>query len=87
MPASDRVDRSPHRPVPMRDLLASCAAARAVSTPPWHPHPPVARGAGAGTDFGAVTGTGTGVDVAGETAAGADAGTGTAPSHLRRPRP
>lgn len=41
MPAADREERSPHRPVPMRDLLASCAAARAVSTPPWHPHPPL----------------------------------------------
>ncbi|GHJ34992.1 hypothetical protein [Streptomyces sp. TS71-3] len=26
--------------VSMRELLASCAAARAVSTPPWSPSPP-----------------------------------------------
>lgn len=36
--------------VPMRDLLASCAAARAVSTPPTAPtaHDPKAPGAAAG---------------------------------------
>lgn len=56
MPGSEREDRSSHRPVAMRDLLASCAAARAVSTPPWHPHPPLARGAGTGTG---IPGTGT----------------------------
>lgn len=34
---------SPVAGVPMRDLLASCAAAEAVSTPPRLPDPAVAR--------------------------------------------
>ncbi|MET7849119.1 hypothetical protein AB0D78_35575 [Streptomyces avermitilis] len=41
MPASER-DETPPRAsagVSMRDLLASCAAARAVSTPPRAPAP------------------------------------------------
>ncbi|MGW1157222.1 hypothetical protein ACWD5Q_07675 [Streptomyces sp. NPDC002513] len=44
MPASER-DEAPPRVVagaagvPMRDLLASCAAAKAVSTPPQRPEP------------------------------------------------
>ncbi|BAC72682.1 MULTISPECIES: hypothetical protein [Streptomyces] len=41
MPASER-DEAPPRAsagVSMRDLLASCAAARAVSTPPRAPAP------------------------------------------------
>ncbi|MFJ4472108.1 hypothetical protein ACIP2X_32135 [Streptomyces sp. NPDC089424] len=42
-------DRTPQpRPlapagVPMRDLLASCVAARAISTPPPAPEPPAPR--------------------------------------------
>ncbi|MEV6027184.1 hypothetical protein [Streptomyces sp. NPDC052036] len=44
MPASER-DKAPRSVaagaagVPMRDLLASCAAAKAVSTPPRDPDP------------------------------------------------
>ncbi|MFJ9827365.1 hypothetical protein ACIRSU_23845 [Streptomyces sp. NPDC101160] len=39
----DREDRGAHRAenVSMRDLLASCAAANAVSTPPREPRPGV----------------------------------------------
>ncbi|MFJ5529608.1 hypothetical protein [Streptomyces sp. NPDC093261] len=55
MPASER-DEAPRRVVagaarvPMRDLLASCAAAKAVSTPPRDPDPaPRATPAGPGT--------------------------------------
>ena len=50
MPASDRDEAQP-RVVPgtgsvsMRDLLASCAAARAVSTPPRDPAPDKPRSA------------------------------------------
>jgi len=36
-------DQVPVPEVSMRDLLASCAAARAVSTPPRLPDPEVAR--------------------------------------------
>ncbi|MFJ3822820.1 hypothetical protein [Streptomyces nodosus] len=48
MPASER-DESPPRPptgtagVSMRELLASCAAAKAVSTPPGDPAPRMPR--------------------------------------------
>lgn len=39
-PAADRRDeRSEERPLSMRDLLAACAAADAVSTPPRAPGP------------------------------------------------
>ncbi|MGW2184906.1 hypothetical protein [Streptomyces sp. NPDC001667] len=39
-PAADRHDeRSDERPLSMRDLLAACAAADAVSTPPRAPEP------------------------------------------------
>ncbi len=43
-PAADRRDersdeRSDERPLSMRDLLAACAAADAVSTPPKAPEP------------------------------------------------
>ncbi|MEU3753827.1 hypothetical protein AB0H17_13835 [Streptomyces olivoreticuli] len=39
-PAADRrEERSDERPLSMRDLLAACAAADAVSTPPKAPEP------------------------------------------------
>lgn len=48
MPASERDEPQPcvvpgAAGVSMRDLLASCAAAKAVSTPPWDPAPEAPR--------------------------------------------
>ncbi|MEV8595751.1 hypothetical protein [Streptomyces sp. NPDC052012] len=43
---SDRRTTAQPKPVsgvPMRDLLAACAAAAAISTPPRAPEPPLAR--------------------------------------------
>ncbi|MET9233303.1 hypothetical protein ABZW58_02680 [Streptomyces cellulosae] len=40
MPAVPSTHESTPRPVPMRELLAACAAAAAVSTPPRAPEPP-----------------------------------------------
>jgi hypothetical protein len=37
-------------PVTMRELLASCAAAHAVSTPPWHSRSSTPQDAGAGQE-------------------------------------
>lgn len=39
MPAIQSRREPTPRPVPMRDLLAACAAAAAVSTPPLAPEP------------------------------------------------
>lgn len=47
-PAAAVAKRSEERPPSMRDLLASCAAADAVSTPPGAPKAPEPAAEGAG---------------------------------------
>ncbi|MFG3658155.1 hypothetical protein [Streptomyces sp. NPDC047706] len=43
MPTTDRTPQRPPAGPSMRDLLASCAAAAAISTPPRAPEPPAPR--------------------------------------------